>query len=60
MQQYKKITGRTGADLAESNAVSITFQMSILWSEIPLAFLLSSLGISGGYPLEIHLKRDFN
>lgn len=58
MQQYKKVTGRTRADLAESSAVLITFQMSILWSEVPLASMLSNLALSGGYPLEIHMKRD--
>lgn len=57
MQQYKKVTVRSRAGLAEINALSITFQMSILWSEVPLAFVFSS-HLSGGYPLEVHLKGD--
>lgn len=54
---YKEVTGRTRADPAETSAMSITFQMSIFCSKVPLAFMFSS-HLSGGYPLEIHLKGD--
>lgn len=59
MQQYK-FTVRTRADLAETDAISITFQLSILWSNPSICALKPGYiwWSSGSSPLEIHLKRD--
>lgn len=43
--------------ILQKPVLSITFQMSVFCSKVPLAFMFSS-HLSGGYPVEIHLKGD--